>query len=1112
MLPTLVRSLITKCCAITIILLAVSFSGLAMAGNIDPASLKFFETKIRPLFSDQCFKCHGEKKQKANLRLDSIQHILQGGDGGAAVMPGDANGSLLMKAVSYTDADLQMPPDNKLDPEQIKDLERWISLGAPWPQNDAPQASAQKTGEFTDADRAWWAFQPVKKTEPPALQNSKPSGARQIAEGNPRGEAGGPSQFKVHNSIDAFIVARLQQENLPQSPAADRLEFARRVYFDLHGLPPTPEELKAYIDDERTDADARLIDKLLESPLYGERWGQHWLDLVRYGESDGYRQDAYRPDAWRFRDYVVKSFNTDKPYDRFVREQLAGDELDPGNPDALIGTAYLRQSFYEYNSRDAEGQRTTILNDITDTTGELFLGLSFACARCHDHKFDPVLQKDYYRLQAFFAPLIWRDDLPLGTADEIGAYEKQKKAWEDATAAPRKRLETALRPLMELEMRNGVKKFPDPIQALTLKPDTEKTAYEKQIAYFVLRQGYENQLLVKPSRLRSSERAVYDEAQRQMRSHANLKPHPLPLAFVATDVGRDSPPTVLKTRKDGEQPIEPGFLSILSPGNAQIEPPKNLNSTGRRAALANWITQPDNQLATRVIVNRVWQHHFGRGLVPTGSDFGRLGEKPSHPELLDWLASEFVAHGWSFKWLHRTIMNTATYRQTARVAPDHIALKKDPRNRLLWRMNPVRLDAEQAHDALLAISGELDTTTGGPGVESSQTRRSIYTRKIRNSQDELLRSFDAPPGFQSVSERDATNTALQSLLMINGDWPLHRARSMAARLIKEIGNSPEIIVSRAYELAYSRPPTAAEITAATRFLRTQSALPTPDAHERKHQFTPIDPLVDAKPFFGRHPLGGVRTVAFKPGGAFEKLRVETDEMESDTFTVEAVIYLDSVYADSAVRTIASRWNNDKNSKGWAIGVTGKDSKYQANNLVMQLCGNDSMGEVVYEVAASNIHIPLKTPYYIAAVVSPQSAQDRQPGGTITYYTKNLADPLAKMESVTVTHPIVGGYSNPDRALFIGGRDHDARSLWDGMLSRVSVRRGALDEEELLVSKPQGDRNCLVDAQAESIGSTRDARFFWERSTNKPGNGSSELDALTDFCHVLINSNEFLYLN
>ncbi len=1062
-----------------------------MASNIDPATLKFFEAKIRPLLSDQCFKCHGEKKQKANLRLDSLQSILQGGDGGAAVTPGDAKNSLMTKAISYEDSDLQMPPDNKLEPEQIKDLEKWIQLGAPWPENGAPQASTHKSGEFTEADRAWWAFQPVKKIDPPAVQNTK---------------------FKIQNSIDTFVTARLQQENLPQAPAADRLEFARRIYYDLHGLPPTPEELKTYIDDERPDADSRLIDKLLESPRYGERWGQHWLDLVRYGESDGYRQDAYRPDAWRYRDYVVKSFNNDKPYDRFVREQLAGDELDPENPDTLIGTAYLRHSFYEYNSRDAEGQRTTILNDITDTTGELFLGLSFACARCHDHKSDPVLQKDYYRLQAFFAPLIWRDDMLLGTADEMHTYEKQKKAWEDATTTPRKRMETALRPLMDREMRNGVKKFPDPIQALTLKPDSEKTPYEKQISYFVLRQGYENQLLVKPSRLKSSERAVYDEAQRQMRSFANLKPQQLPLGFVATDVGKDAPPTYLKTRKDSEQTVEPGFLSLLAPEDAKIEPPKNLNSTGRRAALANWITRPDNQLTTRVIVNRVWQRHFGSGIVPTGSDFGRMGEKPSHPELLDWLDSEFVAHNWSFKWLHRTIMNSATYRQTARVAPDNVALKKDPKNRLLWRMNAVRLDAEQARDALLAISGELNTTAGGPGVESSQPRRSIYTRKIRNSQDDFLHSLDAPPGFQSVSERDATNTALQSLLMINGDWPLLRARNMAARLMKEIGSTPEIIVSRAYELAYSRPPTAVEITAATRFLRTQSALPTQDAHERRHTFTPIDPLVDAKPFFGRHPLGGVRTVAFKPGGAFEKLRVETDEMESDTFTVEAVVYLDSVYADSSVRTIASRWNNDKNSRGWAIGVTGKDSKHQPNNLVMQLCGNDSQGEILYEVAASNIHIPLKTPYYIAAVISPQSAPDHQPGGTITFHAKNLADPLAKMETVTVTHPIVGGYSNPDRSLFIGGRDHDARSLWDGMLSRVAVRRGAMDEDELLVSKPQANLNCLVDAQAESIGSTRDARFFWERSSGKAGSGSGELEALTDFCHVLINSNEFLYLN
>jgi len=1054
-------------------------------------SLKFFETKIRPLLADQCFKCHGEKKQKAALRLDNLRYILQGGDGGPAIVPGDAEQSLLMKAVSYEDADLQMPPDNKLEAAQIADLKRWIELGAPWPDKELKQAANRERGGFSQADREWWAFQPIHKVALPAVEDPG---------------------FKIASPIDSFISARLLQENLKQSPQAGRPELARRIYFDLHGLPPTPEELESFEEDAQPDAVKRLIDRLLDSPRYGERWAQHWLDLARYGESDGYRQDAYRPDAWRYREYVVRSLNDDKPYDRFVREQLAGDELDRDNPDALIATSLLRQTAYEYNQRDAEGQRTTILNEVTDSMGELFLGLSFACARCHDHKFDPIPQKDYYRLQAFFAPMIWRDDLPLASLAEKRAYEEQLRVWETAAEAPRKRLADALRPKLDKLMQDAVKKFPDEVQAMVNRPEEEKTAYEKQISYFVRRQGIEEQAKLSPSKLKGAERAAADDARVQLRLFDSLKPKPLPLAFVVTDVGRDSPPTTLMTGEGEEQTIAPGFLSILDPADAKITPPDDIESTGRRTSLANWITDRSNPLAARVIVNRVWQYHFARGLVATSSDFGRLGEKPSHPELLDWLAHEFVANGWSLKWLHRTIMNSATYLQTARTPPGEAALRKDPENRWLWRMNPRRLDAEQARDALLAISGELDSTSNGPGVESRRPVRALFTRKIRNSQDDFLRMFDAPNGFQSTAQRDATNTALQSLLMINGDWPLQRARALAARLLREVGPVPARLVPRAFELAYARAPGKREVAAATAFLHAQANLPGRDSRTPRKVPVPAEPLVDARPFFGRHPLGGAKAVTFRPGGTFEKLRVQTGDIEGESFTVEAVIYLDSLYPDAAVRTIASRWNNDKTSRGWAFGVTSTASKYQPNNLIMQLCGDGARADNIYEVAASNIRIPLKTPYYVAAVVSNRPAADHASGGSVTFYAKNLADPLAALETAAVAHPVAGGYVNHERRLYIGGRDNDPRSLWDGAVSRVTVTRKALAEDDLLVTRPQGGGGCLFDAQAESIKSTSEPLFIWENAAAKSLDSSVELEALTDFCHALINSNEFLYLH
>jgi hypothetical protein len=348
--------------------------------------------------------------------------------------------------------------------------------------------------------------------------------------------------------------------------------------------------------------------------------------------------------------------------------------------------------------------------------------------------------------------------------------------------------------------------------------------------------------------------------------------------------------------------------------------------------------------------------------------------------------------------------------------------------------------------------------------------------------------------------------------MINGDWPLQRAHAFAARLLREAGPVPDQLVPRAFELAYTRTPQRSEVAAAATFLRSQANVPGRDIKTPKNAPLPLEPLVDARPFFGRHPLSGVKAVAFRPGGTFEKLRVQTGDMEGESFTVEAVIYLDSLYPDAAVRTIASRWNNDKTSKGWAFGVTSTASKYQPNNLIMQLCGDDAQSDSIYEVVASNIRIPLKTPYYVAAVVSNRPAVDHASGGSVTFYTKNLADPLAALETAVIAHPVAGGYVNHERRLYIGGRDSDPRSLWDGVVSRVTVTRGTVAEDDLLVTRPQGGGGCLFDAQAESIKSTSEPLFIWERAATKPAGQSVELEALTDFCHALINSNEFLYLH
>ncbi len=1053
------------------------------AATDEAEAMKFFETKIRPVLAQNCYECHGEKKQKSGLRLDNLGYILSGGESGPALVPGDAMASHLFKAVSYEDKDLQMPPkDKKLPDTQIEDIRKWIDMGAPWPKDEI--ITAKKPGEFTPEERSWWSFQPLKKVAPPEV-----AGAR------------------VANPIDRFIVSKLASVKLPQAPAADRQELVRRLYYNLHGLPPTPEQVQAFVDDKRPDAYERLVDELLASPRYGIRWGQHWLDLARYSESDGYREDAYRPNAWPYRDYVIKSFNDDKPYNKFVREQLAGDEINPDDPNVLIGTAFLRHGIYEWNQRDAEGQRELMVNEMTDVTGELFLGLSFACARCHDHKFDPILQKDYYRLKSFFTGVQWREDLSLATPEEKAAHAEQMKAWEEASKEPREAFEAFVKPKLDDVRKKATQMFPDEVKAMVAKPDEQRTPYEKEINYLV-----ERQVMVEHTKTLTKLRQKPDPILDAMKPFDETKPKPLPYAFVATDVGTEAPPTVLKSRR-GDTEVKPGFLTILKPDDLDVKPLVERNSTGRRTALANWITDPANPLSTRVIVNRVWQYHFGRGLAENTSDFGKLGAAPSNPELLDWLTAEFLANGWSFKKLHRLILTSETYRQSSLVQPNELTNQVDPANKLLWRMNPQRLDAEQTRDTLLMLSGELRDQASGPGLDTNEPVRSIFTRKRRNSPDEFLTRFDAPPGFLSVSKREATTTALQSLVMVNGEWPLQRARAMAGRLIKEKKEDPKTAASEAIRLAYSRPATDEEIQGATTFLKKQQALIT---REKPVEPAPeiTNPVVDAAPLFNKHFLSAPKAIAFKPGSAFEKLKVKVDAPEALEFSVEAVVYVDSVFPDSSVRTIASRWNGDPATKGWSLGLTGKSSKHKANHLVFEIIGDDFQGALVREVLPSTVFVTDKTPYYVAAVVSNRPVEGRMFGGSVTFHALNLADPNAKLVSVTVPHGIGGGYVNQDRKLVIGGRDATDKHLWSGAMSTVSITNGLLESGQLAASKPMTSPVRLFEANADSLADTYKPVFSWDKpsgvltakSTNSP-----KLEALTDLFHALINSNEFFYL-
>ncbi len=726
----------------TLFLIFSAFSA-TIASSKDAAALKFFETSVRPLLSAECYECHGPDKAKHGLRLDHRDLILKGGETGPALVPGKVEESLLIEAVRRGDPDFSMPPKKALTADQVAILEKWIATGAVWPDEQLTKSEVDENG-FTDEDRKWWAIQPVRDVKVPEPKDNKNGWAK--------------------NEVDQFILRKLNEAKLEPSSAAGPEELVRRMYLDLHGLIPTAEQSTAFVTAYRKDSDkatAELVDELLASPRYGERWGQHWLDVVRYAESDGYRADSFRSGTWRYRDYVINALNDDKPYNEFVKEQLAADEYAENDPDKFIGTAFLRLGVYEWNQRNAKMQWELIMTEMTNVTGEALLGIGIGCAQCHDHKFDPILQKDYFALQAFLNGTWWPENQVIANDEEKATYAKQLKEWETATAEFRPQLAEMKKHRIESAITGVVKQFPEDVKAIYNTPSEKRTTYEEQIAQMVQRQVDYSRVRIdwkKEFAKDEKKAAQYEKLTTEMAKFDKIKPADLPLGFVSVDVGTTPAETLLKKR-DGEQVIEPAFLTLLEQPAPEITPTKD--SSGRRLALANWIANEKNPLSTRVITNRIWQHHFGTGLVPTPNDFGRLGEEPSHPELLDWLTKEFIHGGWKMKPLHRLIMNSAAYQQTARREPTSVEDIADTGNRLLWRFPPQRLDASQIRDAMLVASGEMTPRDGGPSVSGSSPARSIYVKKIRNTKDPMIGNFDAPSGFGSAPTRLATTTANQ---------------------------------------------------------------------------------------------------------------------------------------------------------------------------------------------------------------------------------------------------------------------------------------------------------------------------------------------------------------
>ena len=781
----------------------------AAVDAVRPEDLQFFETSIRPLLVEHCQACHGAEKPKGGLRLDSAAALRAGGESGAVVVAGDSAASLLMAAVRYEG--LEMPPAGRLPAEKVALLEEWIRRGAPWPGEGNEAAPVRRTATVTDEDRQHWAFQPVRR---PELPDHPPTGSR---------EARANAQTQP---LDRFIEARLRAEGMEANGRATPRALVRRAFFNLIGLPPSAEEMDHWSArlsaSDAADSEAafgELVDELLTRPQYGERWGRHWLDVVRYAQSNGYERDGEKPYAWRYRDYVIQALNNDKPYDRFVLEQLAGDELPDADASSRAATGFYRMSVWDDEPDDRRQAEFDELDDIMVSTGAAFLGLTLGCARCHDHKFDPLPQADYYRTLAFFRG--------------VRPYTEPNNTPESSTLLPlgddrQVREALAARERRRKEAEAKIAELPEGEERKRWESERDRAQVEGLQWTLAVREGGEQ------------------PADTQVLIRGN--------AGTPGDKVEPATPTVLTSL---ESPAAESSPEILADARSESPLRDLFPSSGRRLQFARWLTRPDHPLTARVLVNRVWHYHFGRGLVATTGDFGKAGVAPTHPELLDWLTADFVEHGWSIKHLHRTIMRSATYQRSAEM-PESAAVspgrrkaaERDPGNLLWWRHDLRRLEAEAIRDNLLAVTGELNMAMGGRGVfgrlsgellagqsrpglgwevslAEQQRRRSVYLFVKRGLRDPLLESFDYANTTSPMTERPRTTVAPQTLMMLNGRFLLERAEALADRCRPAVGDDDTAEdaeterreVEWLYRQTLQRAPSDRELSVAIDYLR-----------------------------------------------------------------------------------------------------------------------------------------------------------------------------------------------------------------------------------------------------------------------------------------------------
>jgi uncharacterized protein DUF1553/uncharacterized protein DUF1549/cytochrome c len=850
---------------------AVSASITARPNAQEPVS---FTKDIKPIFESSCWGCHGTAAQLSKLDLSTRDGALKGGEHGPAIAPGRAEDSRLFRLVAGLEKP-GMPLDRSaLTAEQVAVIKAWIDEGAHW---DTSPADIAKTSPATSASNG----------APPPENASVPAGARDYWAFKLPLKASVPTavaHFK--NPIDQFLEHARQAKGLKAAPRADRLTLLRRAYLGLIGLPPTPEQTAEFMADKAPGSWERLIDKLLASPHYGERWARHWLDVARYADSNGYEDDHDRPNIWRYRDYVIRSLNEDKPYNVFVTEQLAGDEMDAKSDDTYIATAFLRLGpRVEAREADNPQYRFDYLDDMIATIGKGMLGLTLQCARCHNHKFDPILQRDYYALEASLFGYV-ETTYPLAPKPEVDAYNKKFAEVNTKQGALRAEIRKIEAPYRDRLRAEAIKRdFPINVQQAVAKPDSERTEGERLLADQVLKSAV---ITVKVDEAMTPEDLAKKKAlSDQIEQLDKQWPAAIPAADIVTDgdyrfspnrategtvaaaqiaafrkenqgsylhtgPGRyEAPPSYFLIRGDmnakGSQ-MKPGFVTVATYGDPPTEIPRpDGHTSGRRLALAKWITSRENPLAARVMVNRIWAHHFGRGIVATLDNFGKMGDQPTHPELLDWLAVEFMDRGWSIKQMHRLMMTSEAYQMASRY-DDPQSDAEDPGNDYLWRYRIHRLDAEVIRDSIMAAAGTIDLTMGGPpffphvqdellkavsfgaihGIYRNQPdgpavwRRSIYAYTKRNLPFPMMQVFDLPDLNVSYGARNVSTVPTQALTLMNNEFIARQAQLLADRVKGAAGGDPSKQIDTAYRLTLTRPPTPKEMTVARELVEGRS--------------------------------------------------------------------------------------------------------------------------------------------------------------------------------------------------------------------------------------------------------------------------------------------------